>query len=89
MSEQIKMNLAICECCGNPVMVIRGGYLSPEELAYLDLELEPVIPEPGTRIHEFKNPPQARVKYAEYLEGLEPHYEKAYAVLTRKSQVQN
>lgn len=86
MSEQIKMNLAICECCGNPIVILRGGYLRPEELAYFDLRLECNIPEPGTRIHEFKNPAMAQVRFAEYLKGLKPHYEREYCVMTRKSQ---
>ncbi len=67
MSEQIKMNLAICECCGNPVAVLSGGYLKPEELASFDLKQECSTPEPGIRIHEFKNPAKARVRFAEYL----------------------
>jgi len=85
MSEQIKMNLAICERCGDPVMILRGGYLRPEELANLGLKPECEVPEPGTRVHEFKNPAQTRVKYAEYLKGLKPHYETAYGVLPRSS----
>ena len=89
MSEQIKMNLAICECCGNPVAVLRGGYLQPEELAYFDLEKECESPELGVRIHQFKNPAKARVRFAEHLKGLKLHYEKEYCRLTRKSQAQN
>ena len=88
MSEQIKMNLAICECCGNPVAVLSGGYLKSEELASFDLKQECSTPEPGIRIHEFKNPAKARVRFAEYLKGLKPHYEKEYCVMTRKSQAQ-
>ena len=77
-------------------MILRGGYLIPEELDSLGLrqvnerhKFEQIIPEPGMRAYEFKDPAQAKVKYAGYLEGLPPHYEKAYGVLTRKSQVQN
>lgn len=77
-------------------MILRGGYLSPEELDSFGLRIAPgnhsfecIIPEPGMRAYEFKNPAEASVKYAEYLEGLPPHYEKAYGVLTRKSQKQN
>jgi len=84
MNEQIQLNLVICEYCGDPAMILRGGYLRPEELAKLDLKPECEVPEPGMRVHEFKNPAQARVKYAKYLKGLKPHYEKVYGVLTRK-----
>lgn len=92
MSEQIKLSLMVCKCCGDPLMVLRGGYLKPEEIDDLELKINPekhdfecIIPEPGVRVHEFQNPAQARIKYADYLEGLPPHYEKAYGVLTRKS----
>lgn len=89
MSEKVEVSLALCECCGNPIMILRGAYLQPEALASLGLKLECAIPQPGVRVHEFRNPAQARVKYAEYLEGLKPHYEKAYAVLTLKSKARN
>lgn len=88
MIEKIKMNLAICECCGNPVAILRGGYLSPEELDSFGLNYECTTPELGTRVHEFKNPAQARVRFAEYLKGLKPHYEKDFCIMTRKSQIQ-
>ena len=87
--NEVRMSFAICECCGNPVAILRGGYLGPEELDYFDLKYECETPEPGTRVHEFKNPAQARVRFAEYLKGLKPHYEKEYCVMTRKSQIQN
>lgn len=96
MSEKIELTLAVCGDCGAPFMVIRGGYLRPEEIDALGLKLAAdghefgqIIPEPGMRAYEFKDPAEAKVKYAEYLDGLEPGWEKAYAVLTRKSQVQN
>ena len=87
MKEQAKMSLSICPGCGNPMAVLRGAYLRPEQLNSLGLEIEPLkhspeqVPEPGCRAHEFKNPDEAKVKYADYLEGLSPGWEKEYAMI--------
>ncbi len=92
--NEIKMSFAICEECGKFICVLQGGYLTPEELNTLGLCQEssnhPSNP-PDTRFHEFKDMEDAQRRYGDWLNDprLKPGMLKAYAIIRRKSQVQN
>ena len=95
----IKISFSICPDCGKPVCILRGGYMSPENLEAMGLcaDSQPAIdldtnrPEPGTRVHEFKDLAQARRRYGEYITDprLKPGLEKAYAVARPSSRAKN
>ena len=95
----VKISFSICPECGKPVCILRGGYMSPENIAAMGLcpdstpgiDLDTNRPEPGTRIHEFKNLGEARRRYGEYINDprLKPGWEKAYAVARPNTKVQN
>lgn len=95
----VKISFTLCPDCGKPVCILRGGYMSPENIDALGLcqsstpaiDLNTGKPEPGTRVHEFKNLAEARRRYGEYFDDppLKPSWERAYAVARRNSKVQN
>ena len=86
----VKISFSICPDCGKPVCILRGGYMSPENIAAMGLcqDSTPAIdndtnkPEPETRVHEFKDLAAARRRYGEFITDprLKPGWEKAYGV---------
>ena len=92
--NEIRMSFAICDECGQPVCVLQGGYLKPEELDALGLRQE-VSTHPsnqaGVRVHEFKDLKEAKRRYGDWLNDprLKLGMLKDYAIIRRKSQVQN
>ena len=97
--DDIKISFSICPDCGKPVCILRGGYMSPHNLDAMGLcqdstqaiDLDTNKPEPGTRVHEFKNLAEARRRYAGYIDDtrLKPGWEKAYAVARPNPKVRN
>jgi len=88
---KIKMSFAICEECGQPVCVLQGGYLKPEEIRDLGLRQEAKYPAPGVRIHEFLDLEDAKRRYGDWLNDprLKPGMLKDYAIIRRKTKTQN
>ena len=86
----VKISFSICPDCGKPVCILRGGYMSPENIAALGLcqtstpaiDLDTNKPQPGTRVHEFKDLAEARRRFSGFIDDprLKPGWEKAYAV---------
>ena len=86
----IKISFSICPDCGKPVCILRGGYMDPRNLDAMGLcqastqaiDLDTNKPEPGARVHEFKNLAEARRRYGDYINDprLKPGWEFAYAV---------
>ena len=86
----VKISFSICPECGKPVCILRGGYMSPKNIDAMGLcqastpaiDLDTNQPEPGTRVHEFKDLADARRRYVGYIDDprLSPGWEKAYAV---------
>ena len=92
--NEVKMSFGICEHCGKPCCVLEGGYLKPEELEALGLEIisSKASGNPASvRVHEFKNLAEAMRRYAGWIDdpGLKPGFLKEYAIIKRKSQTEN
>ena len=89
--DEVKMSFGICEKCGNPICVLDGGYLSPENIKALGLCQLAEYPALGVRVHEFLDLEEAKRRYGPWLNDplLKPGMLKDYAIIRRRTKTQN